>query len=156
LKFGDIIIAMASLAVVVLFISVLTGLVIVSAIGWDWGPMVGGIVSYFLSGLIVGAIFSKKIWEEAGMRAIAKIVVLGATILMLFYAAAVPTQGDWTALVKETYLNANPGATLTTSQWWTVEVTALGEVIASNVFIGAVSSFVGLYVGSMLRKPKKG
>jgi hypothetical protein len=50
---------------------------------------------------------------------------------------------------------ANPGATLTTSQWWSVEVAALGEVIALNVFIGVVASFVGLYVGLMLRKPKK-
>jgi len=108
-----------------------------------------------LSGLIVGAIFSRKIWEEAGIKTIAKIVVLGAALLMLFYAAAIPAQGDWTPLVKETYQNANPGKTLTTSQWWSVEEYALTDTIALNVFIVVVASFIGLYIGSMLRKPKK-
>ena len=155
MKFSDIVIAVASLAVILLFLEVLLGLVLIPAIGWDWGPTIVGTVCYLLSGLIVGVVFSRKIWEEAGIKAIAKILVLGAILMILFYAAAIPTQGDWTPLVKENYQNANPGKTLTTSQWWSVEVSTLGEVIALNLFLGIVVSFIGLYIGSMLRKPRK-
>lgn len=155
LKFSDILISVASLAVVLLFIEVILGIVLIPAMGWDWGPTVVGTIGYLLSGLVVGVVFSRKIWEEAGIKTMAKIIVLGATILILYYAAAIPSQGDWTPYVKETYQNANPGNTLTTFQWWNVEVSALGQVIALNVLIGVVASFVGLYIGSMLRKPRK-
>ena len=155
MKFGDIVIAVASLAVILLFIEVLLGLPLITAIGWDWGPTVLGIISFLLSGLFVGVIFSKKIWEEDGMKTIAKIIVLGAVLLMLFYAVEVPATSDWTQLVKENYQNANPGKTLTTSQWWSVESAALGEVIALNLAIAIVLTFIGLCIGSMLRKPRK-
>ena len=146
---------MASFAVILLFLEVIVGLVLVPAIGWDWGPTVVGIICYLLSGLVVGVIFSRKIWEEAGIKTMAKIVVLGAVLLMLFLAVEIPTQGDWTPLVKENYQNANPGKTLTTSQWWSFEEYALTSTIALNVIIGVVLGFIGLYAGSMLRKPKK-
>ena len=155
LKFSDIVIAVASLAVILLFLEVILGLVLIPAIGWDWGTTVVGIICFLLSGLVVGVIFSRKIWEEAGIKTIAKIIVLGAALMMLFFAAAIPSQGDWTPLVKENYQNANLGKTLTTSQWWSVEVSTLGEVIAVNLFLWIVLSFIGLYIGSMLRKPRK-
>jgi asparagine N-glycosylation enzyme membrane subunit Stt3 len=155
LKFSDIVIAVASLAVVLLFLEAILGLVLIPAIGWDWGVTVVATICFLLSGLIVGAIFSRKIWEEAGIKTIAKIIVLGAVLLILVYAAAIPSQGDWTTLVRQNYQNANPGKTLTTSQWFYVEEAALGEVMALNVFIGVVVTFIGLYIGSMLRKPRK-
>jgi len=155
LKFSDIVIAVASLAVVILFLDFILDQVLIPVIGWDSGGTVVGIISFLLSGLIVGAVFSRKIWEEAGIKNMAKIIVLGAVLLMLFSAATYPSAGDWTTLVKQDYQNANPGQTLTTSQWWSVEEYALTNTITLNVFIGIVASFVGLYLGSMLRKPKK-
>ncbi|HVP15940.1 MAG TPA: hypothetical protein VMT42_01060 [candidate division Zixibacteria bacterium] len=155
MKFSDIIIAVASFAVILLFLEVIVGLVLVPAIGWDWGPTVVGIICYLLSGLVVGVIFSRKIWEEAGIKTMAKIIVLGAVLFMLFLAVEIPTPGDWTPLVKQNYQTANPGKTLTTSQWWSVEQAALGEVIALNLSLGIVLSFIGLYIGSMLRKSRK-
>jgi ABC-type multidrug transport system permease subunit len=155
LKFSDIVIAVASFAVVVFFLSVILGLAMIPAIGWDWGSMIVGMIGFLLSGLIVGAIFSKKIWEEAGTKTMAKIIILGAVLIMLYYAAAIPAQGEWTPAVKETFLKANPGTTLTNTQWLNVELFALGEEIALNMFIGIVLGFIGLYIGSMLRKPKK-
>jgi hypothetical protein len=155
LKFGDIVIAVASLSVILLFLSLILGLVLIPAIGWDWGPTVNAIISMLLSGLIVGAIFSKKIWEEARTKTIAKIIAVGAVLMMLFYAAAIPAQGDWTPAVKEAYQSANPGTTLSKTQWLAVELSALSEEIALNVFIGIVLGFIGLYIGSMLRKPAK-
>jgi hypothetical protein len=155
LKFGDIVIAVASYGVVSIFLYFVLGLALIPAIGWDWGPVVVGIISWLLSGLIVGAIFSGKIWEEAGIKTITKIVVLGAALMILFYAASIPSQGDWTPLVKETFQNANPGETLTASQWFNVETTALIQEIAVDIFIWIVLGFVGLYIGSMLRKSRK-
>jgi hypothetical protein len=155
LKFSDILIAVASLVVIVLFVQVVLGVVLIPAIGLDLGNTVVGIISALLSGLIVGAIFSGKIWEEAGMKTLAKIIVLASVLVLLFLHSAIPAQGDWTPLVKENYQNANPGKTLTTSQWWSVEVFTLDEVIAVNLLPWIVLSFIGLYIGSILRKPKK-
>jgi len=154
LKFSDILIAVASLAVIFLFLAVILGYFMTPAMGWDWGPAVSSFGSVLISGLIVGAIFSKKIWEEAGIKTIAKIIVLGAVLSMLYYAAAIPSQGDWTPYVKETFQNTHPGTTLTTSEWFSVEVAALGQEIAINVFFLIVLGFTGLYVGSMLRKSR--
>ena len=64
MKFSDIVIAVASLAVVLLFLEVILGLVLIPAIGWDWGPTVVGTIGFLLSGLVVGVVFSRKIWEE--------------------------------------------------------------------------------------------
>jgi hypothetical protein len=155
LKFDDIVIAVASLVVIVLFLQVIVGLVLIPAIGLDWGNTAVGIIGNLLSGLIVGVIFSRKIWEEAGIKTIAKIVVLGAVLVILFLHIAIPTQGDWTPLVKEDYQKANPGKTLTTSQWWSVEIFTLDEVIAVNLLPWIVLIFIGLYIGSIIRKPKK-
>lgn len=156
MKFSDMILAVASSAVILIFLSFILELVFIPTLGWDLAGPVDLIVSMLLGGLIVGAIFSRKIWEEeAGVKTIAKIVILGSSLLILFYAASIPSQGDWTPSVKESYQSANPGKTLTTFQWFMVEDAALIEEIAINVFIGIVTSFIGLYAGSMLRKPKK-
>jgi ABC-type multidrug transport system permease subunit len=155
LKFGDIVFAVASLAVIFLFLGFILGYFMIPAIGWDWGSAVSLFVAVLVAGLIVGVIFSKKIWEEEGIKTIAKIIVLGAVLSMLYYAAAIPAQGDWTPYVKENFQNMHPGTTLTTSQWFSVELTALGQEIAINVFFLIVLSFIGLYVGSMLRNPRK-
>lgn len=155
MKFGDIAIAVSSFAVIILFLGVVLGYFMIPAIGWDWGPTASSFVSVLIGGLIVGFIFSKKIWEESGIKTIAKIIVLGAVLAMLYYAAVIPAQGDWTPYVKETFNKANPETTLTTSQWFSVELTALSQEIAINVLFLAALGFIGLYAGSMLKRPQR-
>ena len=106
-----------------------------------------------LSMLIGGYIFGEKIWE-ARMEAIAKITVL-ATALMIFYVISFPALAHWNPLVEEAYEAANPGTTLSKSEWLGVESMALAQVMFIDVVMVLVLGFIGLYVGSMLRRPAK-
>jgi len=154
LRFGDVVTAVASLVVILVLVDFLLGIVLIPAIGLDWGGYVTGAVSIFLTAFIVGYVFARKIWEEAGMEAIAKITVLGA-VLMVFYVVNFPALGDWTPAVKEAIQKAHPTSTFSTSQWVTLESMALTQTVAINMVMAIVFGFIGLYVGSMLRRPAK-
>jgi hypothetical protein len=106
-----------------------------------------------LAALIVGYIFAGKI-AEARLASIAKIAVFAA-IVMMFFAVNLSALGDWTPVIKEAYQEANPGTTLSTSEWLAVENIATTNSIFINVVYVLVLGFIGLYVGSMLRKPSK-
>jgi len=153
LKFGDVVTAVASLAVILVLVGFPIEMVLVPALGTDWATYVSGAVSIFLSALIGGYIFAGKIWE-ARMEAIAKITVLSAA-LMIFYVISLPALADWNPAVKEAYLEANPGTTLSTSEWLNVESLAILQVMFIDVVMVLVFVFIGLYVGSMLRRPGK-
>jgi len=120
-------------------------MVLVPVLGCDWGPTVSSAVSFLLTALIVGYIFAGKIWEEARMEAIARITVL-AGALMIFYVISVPSLADWAPAIKEVWWVGG---------WFTVESMVLARVIFINVVMVLVLGFIGLYVGSMLRKPVK-
>ena len=153
MKFGDVVIAVASLAVILLVIEVPLGVVLIPALGFEWGPTVYSAVSILLSALIVGYIFAGKI-SEARMEAIAKILVLGAVLWMLFLINY-SSYADWAPTVKEAYQTAHPETTLSTYEWVIVESMALSQMMFINVVMGLVLAFIGLYAGSMLRRPVK-
>jgi hypothetical protein len=69
--------------------------------------------------------------------------------------ACIPALADWSPAVKEVYLEANPGTSLSTSEWLNVESMAILQVMFIDVVMVLVFVFIGLYVGSMLRKPSK-
>jgi O-antigen/teichoic acid export membrane protein len=100
LRFGDVVNAVAWLVVILALFDFLLGMVLIPAIGLDWGSYVTGAVSIFISALIVGYICARRIWEESGMETIARITVLGA-VLLVFYVVNYPALGDWTPSVKE-------------------------------------------------------
>ena len=58
MKFGDVVTAVASLAVIMVLILVPVEMVLVSALGFYWGQNVSVIVSILLGALIVGYIFA--------------------------------------------------------------------------------------------------
>ena len=153
MKFGDVVIAVASIAVIAVLIGFPLMLVLIAALGFYLGQNVGAAVSFLLSSLIVGYIFAGKILE-ARREAIAKITVLAA-VLVTFNVMFFPTHADWAPYIKETYEAANPGSTLSTLDWFIVELMALSQVMFLNVVIVLVLGFIGLYVGSMLRRPVK-
>jgi len=126
-------------------------MVLTPALGADWAYVISA-VSYLLSALIGGYIFAEKIWKEARMKTIAKITVLSA-VLMVFYVITFPALPHWGLTVKDAYEAANPGTTLSNSEWLTVEQTVLGQVMFINVVMVLVLAFIGLYVSSMLRRP---
>jgi len=154
LKFSDVVTCVASLAVIMVLIGVPIEIVLAPALDPDWGSYVISAVNVLLSALIGGYVFASKIWEEARTKTIAKITVLAA-VLMLFYVISFPALPHWGLAVKDAYEAANPGTTLSNSEWLTVESMALAQVMFIDIVMVLVLGFIGLYVGSMLRKPKK-
>jgi len=154
LKFSDVVTCVATLAVILVLVEVPIAMVLVPALGFDSGPTVSGAVSILISALIGGYIFAGKIWEEARMTTIAKITVLAAA-LMIFYVMSFPALADWAPTVKEAYQEAHPRETLSTSEWLAVEQMVLVQVMLINMVMVLVFGFIGLYVGSMLRRPAK-
>jgi len=158
LKFGDLVMSVASMAVVFALIAFPLEIVLFSAVGisdmTNWGYIVSLIVSIFLSALINGYIFAGKIWE-ARREAITKIAVLWAALVMLFAIIVPASNADWGQSVKEEFLAKYPGTTLSTSEWVTWNFMFLDLFTCIMVGIALVLGFIGLYIGSMLRKPKK-
>lgn len=154
MRFGDLVMSVASIAVISALIAAPLDIVLVSALGLKLGYDISWIVSFFLSALIGGYIFAEKIWE-ARREAITKITVLWAALVSVLAAIVPATLADWGPMVKEEYLAANPGTTLSTSEWVTWEFVYLGVFTFLVVVVALVSGFIGLYIGSMLRKPVK-
>jgi len=152
LKFGDVVMSVATIAVISALIAVPFDMVFVSALGLAEGWPVSGIVTFFLSTLIGGYVFAGKIWE-ARREAIAKITVLWAALMMLVLGNF-PAQADWGPWVKAQY-QGQYGTTLSAHDWVAWEGMYLDLVTFLWVVVALVAGFVGLYVGSMLRKPKK-
>ena len=157
MRFGDVVISVASMAVVFALITYPLEMVFFSALGISdmntWGYMVSLIISMLLSALISGYIFAGKIWE-ARKEAIVKITVLWAALVMLFAIIVPATWASWGPIAREEYLKAHPGATLSTSEWLTWEMMYLDMFMFLIVILALVLGSIGLYIGSTLRKPK--
>lgn len=155
MKFGDVVTAVATSAVILVLFEFVFGIAFVAVLGAYWGMNIGFMVSVLLTGVVVGYIFARRIWEEARIEAIGKIAVLSAALIMfsvLMLAAALPDWGTW---VKETYMTENPTATPSAFEWYGIEYTVLGLQVVINMVLVLVLGFIGLYIGSMLRKPKR-
>jgi len=151
LKFGDVVMAVASIAVVFALIFAPLDIVFVSALGLELGYGVSMIVTFFLSALIGGYIFAGKIWE-ARREAITKIAVLWAAlnnVVGLIVPASIAHWGLW---IEEAY-KGEYGATLSTKEWVDLEMMYQDIAVFAAVGMALVLGFVGLYVGSMLRRP---
>jgi len=155
LKFSDVILAVASVAVIYVFVYCALGMALVPSMGSYWGLNSAANVSMLVAALVVGYVFAGKIQEESKIRAIGKIAVLfgaamsSATMIVL---SANSYYSDW----AEEYLQS----TFSTGAWTTMDWLAYGQLVlvfqvAVNVLLVLVLGFIGLYVGSMLRKPKK-
>jgi hypothetical protein len=150
LKFGDVIVAVASMGVTFIFVDALLGIALV--------PVntalsdVAGIVSLLVSGLVVGYVFAGKIREESRMASIGKIVVLFAIVQVLGFVTfmgAVPHYGYWV----DDYINSTyPTHGVTNENWMAYENMMLFALTAAFAALSLVLGFIGLYVGSM-RKP---
>jgi len=155
LKFGDVITAVASLSVGFVLIDwiLLELFVPMNPTGGTAHAVtiVANIVAFLVASLIIGYLFASKIHEESKMGAIGSIVVLFTVVFMIVIVALLASPFVTPAITDN--LNSMY-STATTSGWthydWFV---AIVGVLALNVIFALVSSFVGLYVGSMLRKP---
>jgi hypothetical protein len=152
LKFGDVVMAVATATVVMVLIQFLLGWILVPTMGYYWGFNVDAIISVFLAALITGYIFAGKIWESR-MKAIAKITILAAFVMMFTVVMETAALGvRWDAWVQEAYTGTPPSSAF---EWYAVEATFLGSQIVLNMVIVLVLGFIGLYIGSMLKRPAK-
>lgn len=118
LEFGELVMAVATMAVLFALISFPIDAVFVSVLGRGLYE-VNVAVSFFLCSLIGGYIYAEKIWE-ARVKTIAKITVLWAALAMLLV-----------------YMDSSV------------------FYMFLEVVMALVLGFMGLYVGTLLRKPKK-
>jgi len=152
LKFGDIITAVASLAIIFILILYPLTLVFAPSLGNYQAFELGSFVSFILTTIIVGYIFAPKIREENRTKTIAKITILFA-VFMIFMVYMELAVTEWTPMIKEEYMKANPTATPSASEWYYIQALRLtGEKFLILVLM-LVVTFGGLYIGSMLKKP---
>jgi len=147
------IIAVAS-TVIIIFIFFPLGLVLTAALG-NVGFELGAFVSGFLSTIIVGYIYAQKIWEENRTKTIAQIAVLFTVLIMFMGIMESAATADWTPKIKEEYMASNPTATPSASDWYYIEKFFLTLQNFIVVVLVLALSFIGLYIGSMLKKPTK-
>jgi len=148
------IIAVASLTIIVVLIYFPLALVLMPTLGNFAGYEISAVIVFLVSPIIAGYIFSQKIWEENRTKTIAKITVLFTvlvTVIVLVENAAV----EWAPMFKAEYLKVYPTATPSAFDWYYIELLELlAEQFVLVVLILALT-FIGLYIGTMLKKPAK-
>ena len=149
MKFSDMVIAMSSLVLIGFLLDfVLKGAFVL--LNSTMSEMLAYGIAFLVASLIVGYVFALKIQDESRIRAIGGIVVLSTFMLMLFLLAwiANPIASPW---VKDSLENL-----FNTSGWTNYDWSAYSSVwVMLHVVAASVFSFIGLYAGSMLKKPGK-
>ena len=151
MKFGDVIIVVASWQVVFILVHTVLSIALIPISSY-WGFNVDSILSFLVSALIVGYVFASKIQEESRMVSIGKIVVLSAVLTMFATMIGVSATGHYNAWVDENLRNTYSTSSWTNTEWVAFEHMMLIEWTLFPVVYALVFNFIGLYVGSM-RKP---
>ena len=108
------------------------------------------IIALLVSSLAVGYVFALRIQEGSRIKAIGVIVVLSAFALLVFNSVWIASPFA-SPLFQDSLNNV---FNRTTSQWTHYDLNAYTALMVSLVvIIASVINFVGLYAGSMLRKP---
>jgi hypothetical protein len=155
LKFSDVILAVATVAVIDVLVYCVLGIALVPSMGSYWGLNSAAIVSILVAGLVVGFAFAGKIQEESRIRAVGKIAVLFGAVMSSAVMIAISANGYYNAWVTEYLQSTFSTGAWTTTDWYVYGQLVLAFQVALNVLLALVLGFIGLYVGSMLRKPKK-
>jgi len=148
LKFGEMVIATASLVLVGL---ILDAILVVAFIPLGTNSTSEGlayVISFLVVSFVVGYVFSSNIQETPRVRAVGGIAVLSAFAMLFFLSIwfTNPVTNPW---FKDSLNNL-----FNTSGWTNYEWDAFSALaISMEVVIVFVFSFIGLYAGSMLRKP---
>jgi uncharacterized protein YhhL (DUF1145 family) len=148
LKFGDVIIAVASLTVAFFLFDCVFNLVLVPATSTDWGAMAAVIVSILVSGLVVGYVFAGKIREESRMASVGKVVILFAAVFGLLVMIVYGAIYHYGLLADQQLGNMYNTGAWTYTNWFAYEI--MGLTVNTGLFIvfALVFGFIGLYLGS--------
>ena len=151
MKFGDVIMAVASFFLIeVLLYAVL--MFIFLPLFTSWSADIAGVISVFVTALIVGYLFSQKIQEKSSKEAITKIAVLSAVVLV-FGLMILYTNSHMDTAINEIWNSGVSTGDWTSTDWLVHWQFSLLLLLAYNVVAITGLSFIGLYAGSKLRKP---
>jgi len=155
LKFGDVITAVASLAVIYILLAFACMAVFVPVDPY-WGIDVANILAILVASLIVGYVFAAQIQEGSRMGAIGRIVVLFAVVQMFGFMASMAVNPYMGAMMEEGLESMFSTSGWATTDWLGYSHFVLIMMAAVNVVFALVFGFIGLYVGARLRKSSKG
>jgi len=155
LKFSDVILAAATTVVIYGLIYFVFGFGLISFMSSYWAEVSTIILSLLVAGLVGGLVFAGKIQEESRIRAVGKIAVLFAAATMFLTVITFSANSYFGANVKETLQSMYSTGAWTTTDWFTAMQLATFIDVALQVVFTLVFGSIGLYAGSMLRKPKK-
>jgi hypothetical protein len=152
MKNGDVLNVVATMAVVFALIIYPSDLAFVSALGLTNGYLPSGLVCSLVVALVAGIVFAGKI-QESRWAAIAKITVVWGSFNYLVVVSALfsPTH---TTYAMQSY-NGQYGSILSAYQWTLYQALYADTLTFELVAVFVVTAIIGLYIGSMLRKPKK-
>jgi hypothetical protein len=153
MKFGDVVTALATYAVLQILIAFPLTIITLPVFGVTMLTYYGaGLTAVFLSMLIVGYLFRNGI-KESGQKAILRIVVLSAFYELLVVVFQ-PTLADWLPfaidLPKETF----DGTVITTMEWFLYGLSRRGNMVLNVLFIISLG-LIGLHLGSKLKRAPK-
>ena len=142
MEFGDIALASATFFVVTVFLYLLPPLGVIFQYA-----SVSYIISVFFAGIIVGVMYAHKL-EKQKIKSILKIMVVSAVLLAFFTASITFTEWDTYQAAGANHPDVVTSAVefLLQVPYWTV------FQIVIEWLIGGPFAFVGIYVGSILRK----
>ncbi len=146
MKFSEVVMATASLVLIgfLLDFGLKGAFVLLNSTS---GELIAWAIAFLVASLIVGSVFALKIKDGSKIGAIGSIVVLSGFTLMLTLIAwiANPIANPW---VKDSIENM-----FNTSGWTNYDWSAyLAVSLMLEVILAMVLSFIGLLVGSMLRR----
>ena len=154
MKFGDIIVAVASLFVVMWLVNAVLNFVLIPA-STSYGGDVAYILSVLVSGLVVGYIFAGKLREESRMASIGKVLVLLVVLMMFAVVITGVATKHWTLWADEELQNMYNTGSWTNAVWFWYEMMLTMAVTALYAVYTLVFGFIGLYAGSMQQPSAK-
>ncbi|MBN1358588.1 hypothetical protein JW988_07455 [Candidatus Bathyarchaeota archaeon] len=154
MKFGDVLTAVATYAVLQIVIAFLLTVVVLPVFGVLMFTYYGaGLTAVFLSMLIVGYLFRDGI-KEGGRNAILRILVLSAFYELLVVVFQ-PALADWIPFAVDLPKDAFDGTVVTTMEWFLYSLSRRGNMVF-NILIVIGLGFIGLYVGLKLKRVPNG
>jgi hypothetical protein len=147
LKFSDVIIATVSLVLVALILDPFLLVAFGSLNPNPTSDTLAGAISFLVASLIVSYVFALDIQEESRVRAIGAIVVLSAFTYTTFGVI-------WMANgFAYPWFTDSMNSVFNRTAWTDYDLDAYAALTVSlQAIVCLVISFIGLYVGSMLRK----
>jgi hypothetical protein len=150
LKFSNVVVASASVVLIGFLLDAVVRLPFLSVSSASVNELLAWIIAFLVTSLIVGYVFALRIQEESKIKAIGEIVVLSSLAVMLLVTV-------WFAnpLASPAIRDSIEGM-FSTSGWTNADWSAYSAFVATiDVVVAAVLIFIGVYAGSMLKKPKK-